>query len=140
MTETYLSEDVTWPTFIRVCSKEMNLREDSVPEFSWKFSNGTGSKVWTTLSESSYHRMMEAAAKRIQARAKKEGDLKDPDLGFGWWVDLMLENEVEMIQENEVEMIQEEDGNSYDEVALAKEEKKGAGKKKKKLKGKIHIK
>lgn len=103
-----------------------------MPEFSWKFSNGTGSKVWTTLSESSYHRMMEAAAKRIQARAKKEGDLKDPDLGFGWRVDLMLENEVEMIQE--------EDGNSYDEVALAKEEKKGAGKKKKKLKGKIHIK
>ena len=105
-----------------------------MPEFSWKFSNGPGSKVWTTLSESSYPRMMKAAAKKIRARAKREGDLKDADLGFGWRIDLMLENQVEVVSE-------EEDGGDNNEVTTKEREKKvkkGKGKKgtKDKSKGK----
>lgn len=139
MTETYLSEDVSWPTFIRVCSEEMNLKERSVPEFSWKFSNGTGSKIWTTLSESSYRRMMETAAKRIRARAKKESGLKDPDLGFGWRIDLRLENKVETNEE-------EDASEGLDEMLLAKQKEKErkakakAKKKKKKSKAKTPMK
>ena len=105
-----------------------------MPKFSWKFSNGLGSKLWTTLSESSYHRMMETAAKRIRARAKKECGLKDPDLGFGWRIDLRLENEVETISEGE-------DGGDENEIAPAAEKEKKRkvktkGKKEKKSKGK----
>jgi hypothetical protein len=125
VTESFLSEDVTWSRFIKVCSNEMNLREDSIPEFSWKFSNGPGSKQWTKLSESSYHRMMVAAAKRIRDRAKREPDLKDPDLGSGWRIDLDLENEVEM----------NEDGSGEDEAASATEKEKKE--EKKKGKGKV---
>ena len=123
MTASYFTEDLPWPTFIAVCSKEMDLREGSVPEFSWKFSNGSGSKTWTTLSESSYYRMMVDAAKRIRARAKKESDLKDADLGSGWRIDLKLENKVEVNRKV-----------STSDKDTEKEKKK---KKKKKSKGKM---
>jgi len=65
VSESYFTEDLPWQKFISVCSEEMRLKEGYVPKFSWKFSNGMGSKVWTTLSESSYSRMMVEAAKRI---------------------------------------------------------------------------
>ena len=110
----------------------MNLKEGSVPEFSWKFSNGPGSKVWTTLSGSSYGRMMETAAKRIRARAKKESGLKDPDLGFGWRIDLQLENEVAMVSASEGS-----GGEGETALAMEKEKKrKGKGRKKEKKKPK----
>jgi hypothetical protein len=113
----------------------MNLREGSIPEFSWKFSSGPWSKQWTKLSEGSYHRMMVVAAKRIRDQAKREPGLKDPDLGSGWRIDLDLKNEVEI----------NEDGSGEDEAASVKEmekkekKKKGKGKareRKKRLKGK----
>lgn len=133
VTESYLSDDVTWPTFMSICSDEMNLREGSVPEFSWKFSNGPGSKVWTTLSESSYRRMMGAAARRIRARAKKEGDIKDIDLGSGWRIDLRLENEVETVEKE----CSSDDGEEVLTKEREKKGKKGKGKaEKKKSKGK----
>ena len=99
-----------------------------MPEFSWKFSNGAGSKTWTVLTEDSYPRMMEAAAKRIRAWARKESGLKDPDLGSGWWIDLKLENSVDVIKE-------QWPNNEQWEESL-KEAEKGK-KKKKKSKGKV---
>ena len=131
MTESYFSEEITWPRFIKVCSQEMRLQGDSVPEFSWKFSNGTGSKIWTTLSGSSYLRMMEAAAKRIRARAKKESGLKDSDLGSGWRIDLRLENKVRTV---------EKENYSDEDEAASTEEKKKKKKKTKESKGKARTK
>lgn len=120
MTETYFTEDLPWTTFVSICSKEMNLREGSIPEFSWKFDCGAGSKVWTTLSKDSYPRMMVAAAKRIRARAKREADLKDPDLGSGWRIDLKLENKVQVVEK--------EHGSDEDEEASVREKAEGKGK------------
>ena len=48
-TESFLSEDVSWNRFQTVCSEEMRLREGFQPQLAWKFSDGRGSKEWTTL-------------------------------------------------------------------------------------------
>ena len=100
--EGYFSENVTWSTFVSACSENMRLREGCIPELAWKFNGGPGCKEWTTLSdEGSYHRMMEAAAKRIRSRAKKEANLKDADLGSGWRIDLKVLNNVQRVEEPE---------------------------------------
>ncbi|KAF9778370.1 hypothetical protein BJ322DRAFT_1025084 [Thelephora terrestris] len=122
LSETYLSEDVTWSRFIKVASGEMRLREGFVPRLAWKFSSGSGSKMWTTLSdERAYKRMMEAGAKRIRARAKRESNLKDADLASGWRIDLQVLNKVERIRDKDDE----------DEGELSKEKKVKAKAKKK---------
>lgn len=41
--------------------------------------------------------MMKTAAERIRARAKKEANIKDPDLGFGWRIDIQPTTKVERI-------------------------------------------
>lgn len=74
---------------------------------------------------------MEAAAKRIRARAKKESGLKDPDLGSGWRIDLQLENKVQMIEK--------EINSDEDEIAVVKEKEKEK-KRKRKSKGKAPMK
>ena len=103
-TENYLSEDVTWSRFIKVCSENMRLRDGYVPRLAWKFSDGRGSKEWITLdNEDSYQRMMRAGARRIRNRVKKESNVKDPDLGCGWRIDLKLRNKVERVDEEEDE-------------------------------------
>ena len=103
-TESYLSEDITWSRFNKICSAEMRLREGCIPELAWKFSDGQGSKEWILLrDEDSYKRMMEAGASRIHARAKKESNLKDANLAHGWRIDLKLRNKVQRIEEEEDE-------------------------------------
>lgn len=95
--ESYLSKDVTWPRFISVSSENMRLRDGWVPELAWKFSKGSGSRDWTILAdEGAYHRMMEAAAKRIRANAKRARE--EPDLGSGWWIDLKVMNDVQRVE------------------------------------------
>ena len=69
---------------------------------------------------------MEAAAKRIRARAKKESGLKDSDLGSGWRIDLRLENKVRTVEK--------ENYSDEDEAASTEEKKKK--KKTKESKGK----
>ncbi|KAF9653508.1 hypothetical protein BDM02DRAFT_3265237, partial [Thelephora ganbajun] len=99
-TETYLSEDITWPTFIKICSDNMRLREGSKPKLAYKFSDGRPSKDWITLQdEDAYKHLMKTAAKRIRDRAKKESNLKDADLGFRWRIDLRVTNKVKRIKE-----------------------------------------
>jgi len=129
-TESYLSEDITWSRFIKVCSEEMRLRDGCVPELAWKFSDGRGSKEWITLQdEDSYKRMMGAGARRIRTRAKKESGVKDPDLGYGWRIDLKVRNKVERIEEEE----DEEDVT----VPARGKEKERVKKKKKRSKAKV---
>ena len=95
LSESWLSENVSWPTFIKVASTEMRLQEGFTPDLAWKFSNGPGSKMWIALSdERSYRRMMEAGAKRIRNRAKKESNLKEPNYGSGWRIDIKILNYV----------------------------------------------
>jgi len=133
LSEAYLGEDVTWPRFISVASQEMHLRAGCVPKLAWKFSNGPGSKVWVTLSdEHSYKHMMEAGAKQIWACAKRESNLKDPNLALGWRIDLRVLNKVqrkgpEEGDEGEVELLKKK----------KEKEKAKAKAKKKKLKGKV---
>jgi hypothetical protein len=59
------------------------------PQLTWKFSDGRGSKDWVVLQdEEAYKCMMKLGADRIRARAKKETNLEDPALGFGWRIDI----------------------------------------------------
>jgi hypothetical protein len=103
-TETFLSEDVSWPRFVSVSSDMMRLREGCVPRLAWKFNSGPHSREWVTLDdEKGYKRMMEMGAKRIRDRAKKESNLKDPDLAHGWRIDLKVRNKVDRIEEEEEE-------------------------------------
>ncbi|KAF9785386.1 hypothetical protein BJ322DRAFT_1108826 [Thelephora terrestris] len=98
-TETYLSEDIT---------------------------NGRGSREWVTLhDEKSYERMMKTAAERIRARARKEADIKDPDLAFGWCIELKLRNKVKRLREDG-------EGGRDDAIIITKERKEEKGKKRKK--------
>ena len=39
-TESYLSEDVQWDNFVKVCYKNMQLQEGCKPQLTWKFSDG----------------------------------------------------------------------------------------------------
>ena len=79
---------------------EMRLREGCEPQLAWKFSDGRGSKEWITLhDEDSYKRMIQAGAKRIRDRAKKESNLKDADLSHGWRIDIKVRNKVQRIEE-----------------------------------------
>jgi hypothetical protein len=122
LSETYLSEDVTWSRFVKAASEEMCLREGYVPRLAWKFSNRSGSKMWTTLSdERAYECMMEAGAKRIRARAKRESNLKDADLASGWRIDLQVLNKVERIRDKDDE---DEDEPSNKKKGKAKATKK----------------
>ena len=87
-----------------VCSENMRLRDGCVPRLAWKFSDGRGSKEWITLhDEQSYQRMMRAGARRIRSRAKKGSNVEDPDLSFGWRIDLKVRNKVERIEEEDGE-------------------------------------
>ena len=127
-TEGYVSEDVTWARFRIICSQEMCLREGYEPQLAWKFSDGRGSKEWITLDdEESYKRMMDAGAKRIRARAKKESNLKDPDFSHGWRIYLKVRNKVQRI---------EEEADEEDATALVGGKEREKTKKKKKKKSK----
>lgn len=128
VSESYLSEDVQWETFIAVASEEMRLQEGFVPDLAWKFNNGAGSKTWVTLTdERSYKRMMESGAKRIRDRAKKEPDAKDVDLAYGWKIDLKVLNHVLRCPTEETYV---------SEVEAESSKKKKSKKSKKKSKGK----
>ena len=129
VSESYLSEDVTWSRFIKIACTEMHLREGCVPELKWKFSNGTGSKSWIKLSDGySYDRMVKAGAKRIRDRAQKESNIKDPDLASGWRIDLEVMNEVQRIED-------EDDKEEVEVEAGGKKEKEKSKKKGSKAKG-----
>ena len=47
--------------------------------------------------------MMQAGARRIRSCAKKESNMKDPDLGYGWRIDLKVRNKVERVEEDDEE-------------------------------------
>lgn len=47
--------------------------------------------------------MMEAGAKQIQARARREGDSENADLAWGWRIDLQVLNKVQRIREEDNE-------------------------------------
>lgn len=103
-TESYISENVTWRSFTITCYENMVLQEDCKPQLTWKFSDGRGSKDWITLhDEGAYKRMMKAGAERIRARAKKETDIRDADLGFGWRIDIKPATKVKRIVDEEAE-------------------------------------
>ena len=117
-----MSEDVKWPRFQKVCYENMQLREGCEPQLTWKFNDGRGSKEWITLQdEGSYARMMKAGAERIRARARKETNIKEPNLGFGWRIDIFPVTEVKRVTEVE-------GGEAI--VILPEEEEKGKKRKK----------
>ena len=107
------------------------MQEGCEPQLAWKFSNGHGSKDWTTLQdEEAYGRMMKAGAEWVRVQAKKEANLKDPDLGSGWWIDINPTTNVQWVEE----VAEEED--------MAKEKKmvrKIPTKQKQKKGKKVHI-
>ena len=70
--------------------------------------------------------MMEAGAKQIQARARREGDSENADLAWGWRIDLQVLNKVQRIREEDNE----------DEVEPPKQKREKPKPKKKKSKGK----
>ena len=101
-TESYLSEDVQWDDFVKVCYENMQLREGCEPQLTWKFSDGRGSKDWITLQdEGAYKCMMKTAAERVRSRVKKEPNITDPDLRFGWRVDIQPATSVQRVEEAE---------------------------------------
>ena len=80
----------------------MQLRDGCEPQLTWKFNDGRGLKEWITLQdEGSYAHMMKAGAERIRARARKEANIKEPKLGFGWRIDIRPATEVKRAMEVE---------------------------------------
>ena len=47
--------------------------------------------------------MMQVGARQIWSHAKKESNVKDPDLGYGWWIDLKVRNKVERVEDDDEE-------------------------------------
>lgn len=72
--------------------------------------------------------MVKAGAKRIQDRAQKEHDIKDPDLASGWRIDLEVMNEVQRIED-------EDDKEEAEMEAEGRKEKEKSKKKGSKAKG-----